>query len=166
MPLYLALAVGACCPVCGSADHPHRASPAPDAPDALAEKAALKELDDAKSTEHVHDELVRDLTTRLAVARGGAGDVPARVLREELTRVRSDLDLLRAVADRTDALEERLEKADADRERLAEAVASVELEARTLDAAVDLGGQRHGGHAVQAHQAGHPPLTYGHPFAP
>ena len=37
-----ALAVGACCPVCGSADHPHKASPAPGAPDATAEKAAHK----------------------------------------------------------------------------------------------------------------------------
>ncbi|HEU4810644.1 MAG TPA: SMC family ATPase [Nocardioides sp.] len=130
------LAVGACCPVCGSAEHPHRASPAPDAPDALAEKAALKALDDAKSTEHVHDELVRDLTTRLAVARGSAGDVPAQTLREERTQVRSDLDRLAAVAGRAEALEGRLEKAEADRERLTEAVATVELEARTLDATI------------------------------
>ena len=43
-----ALAVGAQGPVCGSAEHPHKAAAAPGAPDARAEKAALKLLDDAK----------------------------------------------------------------------------------------------------------------------
>ncbi|GEP38145.1 nuclease SbcCD subunit C [Nocardioides psychrotolerans] len=57
----LALAVGACCPVCGSADHPHKARPAADAPDAAAEKAALRAVDDAKATEHLRDLEVRDL---------------------------------------------------------------------------------------------------------
>ena len=37
-----ALAVGACCPVCGSAEHPHKARAADGAPDAVAEKEALR----------------------------------------------------------------------------------------------------------------------------
>ena len=53
-----ALAVGACCPVCGSAEHPHKARAADGAPDAVAEKEALRLLDDAKSDEQARDGLV------------------------------------------------------------------------------------------------------------
>ena len=60
-----ALAVGACCPVCGSADHPAKARPTPGAPDAEAERVALKAVDDAKATEHLRDVEVRDLEARL-----------------------------------------------------------------------------------------------------
>uniref|UniRef100_UPI0023EE5EB2 SbcC/MukB-like Walker B domain-containing protein n=1 Tax=Nocardioides lijunqiniae TaxID=2760832 RepID=UPI0023EE5EB2 len=68
-----ALAVGACCPVCGSAEHPHKAAPLPGAPDAAAEKAALRAVDDAKSTEHLRDVELRDLSTRRALLLEQAG---------------------------------------------------------------------------------------------
>jgi len=131
-----ALAVGACCPVCGSAEHPHKAAAAPGAPDARAEKAALRLLDDAKATELLHDELVRDLTTRLAVARENAGPDAAGDLRERRSELRTELDRLRASAARVRSLEERLAAAEADRDRVASAVAETELEAGTLDATV------------------------------
>jgi exonuclease SbcC len=131
-----ALAVGACCPVCGSAEHPHKAAAAPGAPDARAEKAALKLLDDAKATEHLHDELVRDLTTRLAVARENAGpDAPDEV-RTRRAELRAELARLRTSAARVASLEERLAAAEADRDSLAAATADAELETGTLDATV------------------------------
>uniref|UniRef100_UPI001878A4B5 AAA family ATPase n=1 Tax=Nocardioides lijunqiniae TaxID=2760832 RepID=UPI001878A4B5 len=68
-----ALAVGACCPVCGSAEHPHKAAPLPGAPDGAAEKAALRAVDDAKSTEHLRDVELRDLSTRRALLLEQAG---------------------------------------------------------------------------------------------
>lgn len=72
-----ALAVGACCPVCGSDDHPVKAVPGPDAPDERAEKQAQRAVDDAASVEHLRDVEVRELTTRLehAEAAAGAGSV-------------------------------------------------------------------------------------------
>ncbi|WP_134739290.1 SMC family ATPase [Nocardioides sp. 503] len=69
-----ALAVGACCPVCGSADHPQKAAQQPGAPDAAAEKAALRAVDDAKSTEHLRDVEVRDLSTRRASLAAQVGE--------------------------------------------------------------------------------------------
>lgn len=68
-----ALAVGADCPVCGSFDHPHPAPPRPGAPDAAAEKDARRLVDDAEVARHAHDVQVRDLTTRLDLAREQAG---------------------------------------------------------------------------------------------
>ncbi|WP_110183467.1 AAA family ATPase [Nocardioides solisilvae] len=68
-----ALAVGGSCPVCGSCQHPSPASPSPGAPDAEAERLALRRVDDAKATQHVHDERVQQLRTALEVARATAG---------------------------------------------------------------------------------------------
>jgi DNA repair protein SbcC/Rad50 len=69
-----ALAVGADCPVCGSHEHPHKASPADGAPDAAAEKTAQAAYDNASAEEHARDQHVRDLTTRLQLAQEAAGD--------------------------------------------------------------------------------------------
>ncbi len=65
-----ALAVGGDCPVCGSVEHPRLASARTGAPDATAEKAARKLVDDAESARLAHDGLVRDLIDQ---DRGGAG---------------------------------------------------------------------------------------------
>lgn len=59
-----ALAVGACCPVCGSAEHPAKAEAAPGDPDAAGEREAQRRLDDDKSAEHLRAMDVRDLETR------------------------------------------------------------------------------------------------------
>ncbi len=115
-----ALAVGACCPVCGSAEHPTKASPAPGAPDAVAERAAVKALDDAKSVEHLHDELVRDLGTRLALATEAAGAEPLDQLTATTAEAEAQLGLLRAEADAATSA--------------GQALAAAETEARDLDA--------------------------------
>ena len=91
------LAVGACCPVCGSADHPAKATHSPGTPDAALEKQALKTLDDAKATEHLRALEVRDLETRLAVLRQAAGEeapVELQARAAELTAESERLDLL------------------------------------------------------------------------
>lgn len=62
-----ALAVGACCPVCGSAEHPAKAEAAPGDPDAAGEREAQRRLDDDKSAEHLRAMDVRDLETRRAL---------------------------------------------------------------------------------------------------
>ncbi len=81
-----ALAVGGCCPVCGSGQHPDLARPAPGAPDAGVEKRARSAVDDAAVEEHARDQQVRDLERSLAGARartdGEAADVDAARLGE------------------------------------------------------------------------------------
>lgn len=94
-----ALAVGACCPVCGSAEHPSKAVAAPDAPDGEAERRALREVDDAKATEHLRDLEVRDLTTRLAALRTSAGGDDAAALERAEQEARDRYEELRALAD-------------------------------------------------------------------
>ncbi|MBA8803345.1 exonuclease SbcC [Nocardioides ginsengisegetis] len=127
-----ALAVGACCPVCGSADHPHKATSHPDAPDAAAEKAALKALDDAKATEHLHDERVRDLGTRLAVLRQQAGPDPAAVLQARADDEASGLERLRACAGEATARLDAVATLEADDVRLGAEIREAELRAESL----------------------------------
>ncbi|MBC7279684.1 SMC family ATPase [Nocardioides sp.] len=81
-----ALAVGADCPVCGSHEHPHKASPADGAPDAAAEKTAQTAYDNASAEEHARDQHVRDLSTRLQLAQEAAGETeePAAATAERL----------------------------------------------------------------------------------
>jgi exonuclease SbcC len=131
-----ALAVGACCPVCGSADHPQKARAAADAPDAVAEKEALRLLDDAKSEEQARDGLVRDLTTRLGLAREHADGAEPEALRRRLAEIRGDRDALAARVGRAPALTRQLETAEAQRDRLAAECAALDLEVGTLDEAV------------------------------
>ncbi len=66
------LAVGGCCPVCGSAEHPSPARALPDAPDEAAERDARRLLDDAETHRHAREEAVRDLRTRIALAERAA----------------------------------------------------------------------------------------------
>jgi exonuclease SbcC len=66
----------------------------PGAPDAAAEKTALRILDDAKATELLHDERVRDLVTRLAVAGESAGDAAPDAVIEERDLLARQLDEL------------------------------------------------------------------------
>ncbi|TQL68661.1 exonuclease SbcC [Nocardioides albertanoniae] len=119
-----ALAVGADCPVCGSHDHPHKASPAEGAPDAAAEKAAQATYDNASAEEHARDQHVRDLATRLQLAQEGAGEG------EEST---GSLTERLAGMERTAAGEERLraELAEAEESRARSAELRADLEART-----------------------------------
>ncbi|WP_406032615.1 SMC family ATPase [Nocardioides sp. NBC_00163] len=121
-----ALAVGADCPVCGSHEHPHKASPADGAPDAAAEKAAQATYDNASAEEHARDQHVRDLTTRLQLAQEAAGetDEAAASMGERL-----------AGLERTAAREPRLraELTAAEETRARSATLRAELETRAAE---------------------------------
>ncbi|NGN94960.1 SMC family ATPase [Nocardioides sp. KC13] len=121
-----ALAVGADCPVCGSHEHPHKASPADGAPDAAAEKTAQAAYDNASAEEHARDQHVRDLTTRLHLAREAAGesDEPAESLAERLAG-------LERTAAREPGLRAELAAAEQARER--SAALRTELETRAAE---------------------------------
>ncbi|WP_372727093.1 AAA family ATPase [Nocardioides sp.] len=128
-----ALVVGASCPVCGSAEHPAKASPSPGSPDAADEKAALTALDDAKAAEHLHDTLVRDLSTRIAVARAAAGDEDVRALRERLIETESVLAELAPQVEAVEQLRHDVEAGEAERDRVAEQMHALATEVSALD---------------------------------
>ena len=105
----LDLAVGACCPVCGSADHPQKAVPETGAPSAASEKAARSTLDDAELTRVAHDARVRDLLTSLSVAESRAGnDQDTDALRTSLDSLRAERTALTGRAAEQDELAARL----------------------------------------------------------
>jgi exonuclease SbcC len=114
-----ALAVGACCPVCGSADHPHKAGSRPGAPSGADEAAALKALDDAKVAELAHDQRVRDLTTRLAVVSDRAGDGVPEELATELRQGEAELARLASLAAEADRIRRDVTGTETEKERLA-----------------------------------------------
>ena len=86
-----ALAVGDSCPVCGSCSHPHRASPAPGSPDARAERAAMRSVDDAKAHLHAHDDRVQRLRSQRDATAARAGDETEEVLRRRLAQCQEQL---------------------------------------------------------------------------
>ncbi|SED11656.1 exonuclease SbcC [Nocardioides exalbidus] len=94
------LAVGASCPVCGSADHPHPASPAPGAPDEAVERDARRAVDDLEVVVEAHSQQVRGLETRLATALAESGDTLEQLLtqhaglQQDLLAARRDADEL------------------------------------------------------------------------
>jgi DNA repair protein SbcC/Rad50 len=85
-----ALVVGGSCPVCGSAEHPHKAIAGPHAPNAEAERAARQLLDDANLLEHAQASRVHDLTTQLGAARARGGEATLGVLRGQLADLRAE----------------------------------------------------------------------------
>ncbi len=110
------LAVGACCPVCGSAEHPHKASAGPGATDAAAERAAHKEVETAKVVEHAHADRLREIASRLAVSREVAGPT-GDDLAASLVTVEARVTALRADATALDARAAAVVAAEAERER-------------------------------------------------
>ncbi|HEY0890004.1 MAG TPA: SMC family ATPase, partial [Nocardioides sp.] len=122
------LAVGGSCPVCGSCEHPHKASATADAPDAAAEKAAQKDYDDAKSAEHLRDVEVRELAFLLTQAESAAtGD---------RTRLAADLAGAETVAARSATLAAEVEALRAEQQTLAER--RLDLERQRSAAQADL----------------------------
>jgi exonuclease SbcC len=94
----LGLAAGASCPVCGSADHPHKAVPGPDAPDAVDEKAARRAHEDAEVARVALEDQLRELRSTEARLAGRAGDDSTAELEARLSAVRESADELDARA--------------------------------------------------------------------
>lgn len=160
-----ALAVGGCCPVCGSAEHPVKAVAAPGSADAAAEKEAQRALDDAKADEHVRESHLRDLRTRHALARERSGGETLEALETRVAALREQTTTAAAAAAEVESLqteERRLEQrrgdladhlqtahaAVADHEATARAVTAEIAEIRSELAAVleSLGHGDHGDH--------------------
>lgn len=131
-----ALAVGGgSCPVCGSAEHPSLAHPAPGAPDAASEREARKQLGDAEVLEHALDQQVRDLERALAAATARAGhDDPATLVARLATHQEQLADALRA-AGRLPELEARLESQVAELDQLGTRLATLTADASAADVA-------------------------------
>lgn len=121
-----ALAVGANCPVCGSCDHPHKASAHPDAPGREAEEKAQRALDDAQSTEHLRAEELKDLETRLAVARQATGGADEDETERQLVAARSELGDLTTQASGAADLAEQTERLQHETARLADRISTLE----------------------------------------
>ncbi|MGV3562921.1 MAG: AAA family ATPase [Nocardioides sp.] len=109
------LAVGACCPVCGSAEHPAKAQAAPGDPDAVLERDAQRRLDDDKSAEHLRAMDVRDLETRRTLLLERADGVDPADATEQLavldglvTEAGRARDAVTAAAEALDRLEQQL----------------------------------------------------------
>jgi exonuclease SbcC len=134
-----ALAVGDSCPVCGSAEHPHKAYADPGAPDALAEKAAEKRHVDATSVQVAHEERVRNLVTNLALTRQAAGPEPAGLLTAQRAEAAAELARLRELASRVEPRSRELADLEGEATRLGEELTRLRLEAGALGA-----DQRHG----------------------
>ena len=125
------LAVGACCPVCGSDEHPHKAAPSADAPDADAEKAAQKAADDASAIEHLRSLEVQDLQTRLTLTREQAGPETER---EGVATELAAAQTLAATASAAEtALSAATREVEADARRLTEVSAQAAAARTTLE---------------------------------
>ncbi len=129
------LAVGGCCPVCGSADHPSPASPSPDAPDEVAERDARREVDDLEVVVEAHSQQVRGVETQRATALAEAGGSLELLLAEEertvtrLEQTRSEAAALASHAARVEALE--VEQQDLTREHHELVAAATRLDTET-----------------------------------
>lgn len=106
-----ALAVGQDCPVCGSHEHPRPAARRAGLPDAAAEKAARKRVDDAEAARHAREERLRELSSLLAVAsQRAAGADEARSL---LPSAADELATLTRTADALTPLAAEVERVEA-----------------------------------------------------
>ncbi|MBZ5734032.1 SMC family ATPase [Nocardioides sp. TRM66260-LWL] len=126
------LAVGGCCPVCGSAEHPSKAIAPHGQADAAEERRAQRVLDDAKAAEHTRAEAVRDL--ELASVRAverAAGAEP-----DELERLADDVDRrlaeARPLADGAREAEQRLARLRAEADAHAALLAAARTDAAVL----------------------------------
>jgi exonuclease SbcC len=137
------LAVGACCPVCGSAEHPAPAAPAPGAPDDAAEREARRVVDDLEAVVEAHAQQVRGLEARRAAAEAEAGgtlDQLGTELADALTR----LDDARRLAATADGLQTRIAALEQEQSRLTDAreagaarAAAIDTEVAVLAAQLD-----------------------------
>lgn len=111
------LAVGACCPVCGSADHPSPATRSSGTPDEAAERRARKEVDDLEAVVEAHTQQVRGLETRVAAARATA-DGSVAELSAAVSRTRTELDAATVDAREVAVVTEQVHRLEAEQSRL------------------------------------------------
>jgi exonuclease SbcC len=139
----LKLAVGASCPVCGSADHPSPASPAPGAPGEAAEREARREVDDLEVVVEAHAQQVRGLETRRAAALAESGGSVEHLLVEEeatrstLERARSDGSTVEAWTTRVEALRAEQTVLAGRRDELTATTTRLDTEMAVLGARID-----------------------------
>lgn len=76
------LAVGSSCPVCGSCEHPHKATTGPGAVDGEQERAAQRAVVDAQTEEHLRATHLRDLEIGIATLTERAGSAEAALVQE------------------------------------------------------------------------------------
>lgn len=117
------LVVGGSCPVCGSHDHPAPADAGPDAPDAAAERAARKRVDDHEVALEAHRSNLRDLEHQLATATAEAGAEPDAIA-DHLTRVNDDLRTTRELADHQESAQARIAALTQEQASITDAVAA------------------------------------------
>jgi exonuclease SbcC len=123
-----ALVVGDDCPVCGSPEHPHPARSLVAQPDAEAERAAQRAVDDAQTVELAHRLRVGELDAALAAAGEAAGDSDPQQAGAALADAESELDRLHTRIAAGEAARERLDEATA--RSAADAAATVERRVR------------------------------------
>ncbi|MGL5826934.1 MAG: AAA family ATPase [Nocardioides sp.] len=106
------LAVGCCCPVCGSADHPHPAQASGYAPDADAEKLARAALDDGEAVLHAFGDRHRELSVRMTLLTEIVGQsTPAGCLGRD-SELRSELEGLASICARAEVTDARLDETE------------------------------------------------------
>ncbi len=137
------LAVGACCPVCGSADHPSLATRSSGAPDDVTERRARREVDDLEAVVEAHTQQVRGLETQVAAARATAGG-SAQEIAAGLSRACADLEAATSDAREVVAVTEQVLRLEgeqsrllAEREALAATVADLETTVAVLTTRLD-----------------------------
>jgi exonuclease SbcC len=136
------LAVGQDCPVCGSHEHPRPAARDTALPDAAAEKAARRRVDDAEAARHAREERLRELSTRLAVVteRADGADRARSLLpaaKEALATLTRTADTLTPLAAEVERVETQLARTSARRDAAAVELAEVRsrIEAARREAA-------------------------------
>lgn len=108
------LAVGACCPVCGSAEHPHPAQPASTGLPSDLEEAARTRYDDAVIAHQVATQEVAALTASLRAAEARAAGHDVETARATQVALEGDVEAARAAGDRQVAAAEALALLDAE----------------------------------------------------
>ena len=131
-----ALAVGASCPVCGSADHPQLAAARPGAPDAEAVRAARAMVDDAEVVRQAHAGAVADLQVQIGNARERAGHLTVPVLEAALAEQQARLTQLETHADALPAVREAREAAERELDELTRRRVELSAESARIDVVV------------------------------